>query len=113
MKNTVFKFIALWGNRAEVRQKQISRIFSRPEHYRNWWNGGIIISNPDKKAERWKETKARCRLSDEAVTMAKEMGLNPLSLIKNIPNKNQLWKAPVEDWVRDMYEKRHVKSKKK
>jgi hypothetical protein len=51
-------------------------------------------------------------LSDEAIKMAKEMGLNPLSLIKNIPNKSQLWKAPVEEWVRDMYEERKVKSKK-
>lgn len=71
------------------------------------------MSNIDKKAERWKEAQARCRLSDEAVKMAKEMGLNPLSLIKNIPNKNQLWKAPVEEWVRDMYEKRYAKTKKK
>lgn len=40
--------------------------------------------------------------------MAKEMGLNPLSLIKNIPNKSQLWKAPVEEWIRDMYEKAQI-----
>jgi hypothetical protein len=45
--------------------------------------------------------------------MAKEMGLNPQSLIKNIPNKNQLWKAPVEEWVRDIYEKRHTNKNKK
>lgn len=75
--------------------------------------GGISISNTEKKADRWKEVKARCRLSDEAIKMAQEMGLNPLSLIKNIPSKSQLWKAPVEEWVRDMYEKRKVKSKKK
>ena len=74
--------------------------------------GGILISNPDKKTDRWNEAKVRCRLSDEAMKMAKEMGLNPLSLIKNVPNKRQLWKAPVEEWVRDMYEKRKVKSKK-
>ena len=67
----------------------------------------------DTKAERWREAKARCRLSDEALRMAKEMGLNPLSLIKNIPNKSQLWKAPVEEWVRDMYEKRNLKKIKK
>lgn len=67
------------------------------------------MSHQDKKAERWKEAQVRCRLSDEAVKMAKQMGLNPLSLIKNIPNKNQRWKAPVEEWVRDMYEKRNTK----
>ena len=67
------------------------------------------MANQDKKAERWNEAQIRCRLSDEAVKMAKQMGLNPLSLMKNIPNKNQRWKAPVEQWVRDMYEKRNTK----
>ena len=67
------------------------------------------MANQDKKNERWKEAQVRCRLSEEAVKMAKEMGLNPLSLIKNIPSKSQQWKAPVEEWVRDMYEKRNTK----
>ncbi|MEW6733517.1 MAG: hypothetical protein AB1489_19470 [Acidobacteriota bacterium] len=66
-----------------------------------------------KKETDWAEAKRRCRLSDEAVNMAKEMGLNPRKLIKNIPNKNQSWKAPVEDWVRDMYAKRGSKSTSK
>lgn len=68
------------------------------------------MSNPDKKADRWKQAQARCKLSDEAVKMAKQMGLNPMSLIKNIPSKSQLWKAPVEEWVRDIYENRHAKN---
>lgn len=55
----------------------------------------------------WAEAKRRCRLSDEAVRMAKELGLSPRSLIKNIPSSSEPWKAPVEDWVRDIYEKRH------
>jgi len=38
--------------------------------------------------------------------MAKEMGLNPRSLIKNIPSQGQPWKQPVEAWVREMYAKR-------
>ena len=38
--------------------------------------------------------------------MAKELGIGPRSLIKNIPARTQQWKAPVEDWVRDLYEKR-------
>ena len=54
----------------------------------------------------WAEAQRRCRLSDEAVRMAKELGIGPRSLIKNIPTPTQRWKAPVEDWVRDLYEKR-------
>ena len=38
--------------------------------------------------------------------MAKELGLKPRILIKNIPSKNQQWKAPVKYWIRDLYEKR-------
>ncbi len=60
--------------------------------------------------ELWKEAKKRCRLNDNDIRMAKEMGLNPKSLIKNIPSKNEQWKAPVKVWIQDMYEKR--KSKK-
>lgn len=43
----------------------------------------------------------------------KEMGLNPKSLIKNIPNKSEMWKAPVKDWIHDMYDKGQRKSKRK
>jgi len=42
--------------------------------------------------------------------MAKEMGLNPRSLIKNIPSKSEPWKAPVKYWLRDMYRKRKEKA---
>ena len=47
----------------------------------------------------WDEAKRKCRLGEEEIRMAKEMGLNPKSLIKNIPNKNEQWKAPVKDWI--------------
>lgn len=35
------------------------------------------------------------------------------SLIRNIPNKKKMWKAPVKDWIHDMYEKRQRKSAQK
>ena len=57
----------------------------------------------------WAEAKCRCRLNDEEMRMAKEMGLNPRSLIKNIPSKRQPWKAPVKVWIREMYMKRQEK----
>jgi len=71
------------------------------------------MANVDKKLAQWKDAQRRCKLSDEAVKMAKEIGLNPLSLMKNIPNKSEQWKAPVEEWIRDMYEKRHSKNSRK
>jgi hypothetical protein len=54
----------------------------------------------------WTEAQQRCRLSDEGMRMAKELGLSPRSLIKNIPSPKEQWKVPVEDWVRAIYEKR-------
>lgn len=36
------------------------------------------------------------------VKMAKDLGLKPSSLIKNIPSPREPWKAPVREWVREM-----------
>ena len=65
------------------------------------------------KQELWDEAKKKCRIGDEEIRMVKEMGLNPKSLIKNIPNKSEMWKAPVKDWIHDMYYKRQRKSRQK
>ena len=54
----------------------------------------------------WVEAQRRCRLSDEALAMAKELGFSPRDLIKNIPNPREPWKAPIEDWVRGLHAKR-------
>lgn len=62
------------------------------------------------KNELWAEAKKKCRLSEEDIRMAKEMGLNPKSLIKNIPSPKEQWKAPVKVWIRDMYETRQRKA---
>jgi hypothetical protein len=58
------------------------------------------------RQKEWAEAARRCRLSPAAVAMAKELGLSPRSLTKNIPTPSQRWKAPVEDWVRGLHEKR-------
>lgn len=63
--------------------------------------------------ELWAEAKKRCRLGEEDIRMAKEMGLNPKSLIKNIPSKSEPWKAPVKNWIRDMYKKQQRKAEQK
>lgn len=62
-----------------------------------------------KREAEWAEAKQKCRLNAETLRMAKELGLNPRSLIKNIPSKAQPWKAPVHVWIREMYEKRGSK----
>jgi len=59
-----------------------------------------------KSVSEWLEAKRRCGLSNEDVRMAKELGFKPRSLIKNIPAKSQPWKAPVREWIRELYAKR-------
>lgn len=71
------------------------------------------MASNNKKDVEWAEAKNKCRLNEETVKMAKEMGLNPRSLIKNIPNKSEQWKAPVSIWIQDMYQKRQEKALKK
>lgn len=61
----------------------------------------------------WQEAKKRCRLNDEDIALAKRLGLNPRSLIKNIPSKSEPWKAPVKEWLREMDEKRQKKAAQK
>ena len=61
----------------------------------------------------WAEAKCRCRLSEEDVRMAKELGFGPRSLIKNIPSPSQPSKATVKDWVRGLYEKKMKKAARK
>lgn len=61
----------------------------------------------------WDEAKKKSRLGDEEICMSKEMGVNPKSLIKNIPSRSEMWKASVKDWIDDMYDKRQRKSQQK
>ena len=74
----------------------------------------IIVAgkNKNKMDIEWIEAKKKCRLNVETVWMAKELGLNPKSLIKNIPNKSQSWKKPVYLWIREMYQERKDDNKK-
>ncbi|HEY5584620.1 MAG TPA: hypothetical protein VIK78_09025 [Ruminiclostridium sp.] len=61
----------------------------------------------------WQEAKKKCRLNNEDIKIAKELGLNPKSLIKNIPNKSEQWKAPVSVWIKEIQEDRKSKSLQK
>jgi hypothetical protein len=59
-----------------------------------------------KKDAEWAEGKKLCRLSAEDVLKAKALGMGPRALIKNRPNPSERWKAPVNEWIRQMYFKR-------
>ena len=60
----------------------------------------------------WMEAKHKCRLNDAEIRMARELGLNPRSLIKNIPSKSQQWKQPVGIWIQEMHEELKEKQRR-
>ncbi len=79
-----------------------------------------LIDPPAKKKKKkvkhdpaWAKAKTLCRLNMEDVRKAKELGLNPRSLMKNIPSPSQPWKAPVKVWIRELYEKQQAKAARK
>ena len=61
----------------------------------------------------WKQAKQKCRLNEDDIARAKRLGLNPKSLMKNMPNKSEPWKAPVKDWLIEIEAKREKKSAQK
>lgn len=65
------------------------------------------------REQMWAEAKKKCRLNNEDIALAKRLGLNPRSLIKNIPSKSEPWKTPVKDWLHDIDAKRQKKAEQK
>lgn len=63
--------------------------------------------------QQWQEAKQKCRLNDDDIALAKRLGLNPRSLIKNIPSRSEPWKAPVKDWLHAIDEKNQKKAAQK
>ena len=61
----------------------------------------------------WQEAKKRCRLDDKDIALAKRLGLNPRSLIKNIPSPKEPWKAPVREWLHELDAKQQKKAEQK
>lgn len=45
-------------------------------------------------------------MNDDDIRMARELGMAAGSLIKNIPACGQMWKLPVKEWVRELYDEK-------
>ncbi|MDR1309425.1 MAG: hypothetical protein LBL95_05960 [Deltaproteobacteria bacterium] len=63
--------------------------------------------------ELWQEARRKCRLNEDDLALARRLGLNPLSLIKNIPSRSEPWKAPVKAWLREIDARQQEKSARK
>ncbi len=63
----------------------------------------------DKKLEKWIIARKKHKLSDMHVQMARELGLNPDKLGKIDNHKQEPWKAPLKEFIEDIYFKRFNK----
>lgn len=55
----------------------------------------------------WADVQAQCRLDDETIQMAQRLGMSPRSVLANhASTRQERWKAPTADWIRDLYRKR-------
>lgn len=101
-----------------IRQLYRQRQEERLHHATANESGKIEVKpkKPNKKPTldpQWVKAKKVCQLNMADIRMAKELGMSPNSLMKNVPNSGQPWKTPVKIWIRDLYEKRQQQSSKK
>ena len=63
-----------------------------------------------KNIEKWIIAQKKHHLSDKHVQMARELGLNPDKLGKIDNPKQEPWKAPLREFIEDIYFKQFKKS---
>jgi hypothetical protein len=63
------------------------------------------------KYQVWIDARKKYRLSHAQVQMARELGMNPKKFGKLANYKQQPWKAPLPDFIEDIYFKRFGKRK--
>jgi len=64
-----------------------------------------------KNIEEWKKAKRRYHLSDIHIQMARELGMNPKKFGGIANHKQQSWKAPLPEFIEDLYFKHFKKEK--
>jgi hypothetical protein len=63
-----------------------------------------------KNIEKWTIAQRKHHLSDKHVQMARELGLNPDKLGKIDNHKQEPWKAPLKEFIEDIYLKQFKKA---
>ena len=61
------------------------------------------------KNKKWIEAKKKFRLSDMHIQMARELGMNPMKFGSLANHKQESWKAPLPDFIEDLYYRRFKK----
>ena len=68
------------------------------------------MSGNDAKLQAWIEARKRYRLSHAVVQMARELGLNPKNLGGIANHRQERWKAPLPEFIAQLYAERFGKS---
>lgn len=61
------------------------------------------------KYQGWVDARKRFRLSDAHIQMARELGMNPKKFGSLANHKQEPWKAPLPDFIEDLYFERFGK----
>ncbi len=61
--------------------------------------------------EHWKSAQRRYHLSDTEIQMARELGMNPRKFGGLANHRQEKWKAPLPEFIEDLYFKRFKKDK--
>ena len=64
-----------------------------------------------KNKEEWIKTKKRYHLTDMHIQMARDLGMNPKKFGSLANHKQQKWKAPLSEFIEDIYFKHFKKEK--
>ena len=67
---------------------------------------GKIPKSLPPQVQAWTEARQRYHLSHAQVQMARELGLNPRKLSKIANHRQEPWKAPLPQFIEDLYLKR-------
>jgi hypothetical protein len=60
-----------------------------------------------KKKTTWDDVRQKCGLDADTIKMAQQLGMKPHTVMANhASTKQERWKSPTAEWIRDMYEKR-------
>lgn len=54
----------------------------------------------------WIDAKRKYHLSETTIQMANELGLNPKKIGSIANHKQEVWKEPLADFIKTLYEKR-------
>ena len=63
------------------------------------------------KNKKWIDAKKKFRLSDTHIKMARELGMNPKKIGSLANHKQEPWKAPLPEFIEDIYFKQFKKEK--